>query len=75
MSFMIPKLPNPAQPVSPMQSADAARVRQKASDDAIAAASAGGRESTIHAGREIAYAQAGTPILRPKTGASRSMGM
>jgi hypothetical protein len=75
MSFMIPKLPNVAQPDSPLVSVAAAQARDAAATQAEKDAVAGGRESTIHAGTDIAYG-AGMPLLnsKPKGAAKTSMG-
>jgi hypothetical protein len=74
MSFLIPKLPNVAQPTSPLVSVQAAQARDAAASAAEKAAIQGGRESTDQGGRGIAYG-AGVPLLNSKPkGASRSMG-
>lgn len=74
MAFMIPKLPNLAQPTSPLASVQAAQARDAAASAAEKAAIQGGRESTIHAGTDIAYG-AGVPLMNSKPkGASKSMG-
>lgn len=56
LAFSTPTMPVGSAPASPSISADAERKRQQAAEDAQIAATAGGRESTISAGRELAYA-------------------
>lgn len=60
MSFLVPKIPNVATPVSPLNSATAEQARQKAADDAERDASKYGRASTIQAGNDIAYGGRGS---------------
>lgn len=74
VSFLVPKMPNNVAPQSsPLVSVQAEQARVAAATAAEKDAAAGGRASTIHAGNDIAYGQAGTSLL--KRAASRSMGM
>jgi hypothetical protein len=74
VSFLIPKIPGTQAPTSPLVSVQAEQARQDAATAAEKDAIKGGRASTIQGGNDIAYAQAGSSLLRSKNGASRSMG-
>lgn len=78
LAFSTPTMPVGGLPVSPTASADAEKQRQAAADGAQRDATLGGRNSTIHAGNDIAYKKqakrtAGADLMG--AGSSRDMGL